>query len=146
MEEKFLRQAKKMKIMFMFQVFPALWKKRNEIWGAYIGRALNFSNSQSLYGESSEFFQFPVPLYWKKGAYDDTHLRAKSHGPYIKRILIFIFPRYFFIFPSYFFIYPSYFLIFSSYFFHIFSYFLLIPSCFFILFPYFFISLHILGT
>ena len=43
----------------------------------YLGtksEARNFSEIQSLYGESSESFQVPKPLYREKGIYGDSHL------------------------------------------------------------------------
>ena len=73
------------------------------------GEAQNFSKSQSLYEESSEFFQFPGPLYREKSLYDDSHLVLLG-------ALLFYFPE------------PHI----SSYFPHIPSYFPHISSCSFI--------------
>ena len=65
----------------------------------------------------------------------------KSDGPYIGRVIIFLFPTYFFIFPSYFFLHNSFiFLHISFIFLHIFF---IVPSYFFIFLHISFIFLHI---
>ena len=71
----------------------------------------NVSKSQSLYGESSEFFQVQGPLYKEKGVRPSS---SQSHISLHIFHIFFIFSSYFFISSTYFFVFPTYFHIYKD--------------------------------